>query len=133
MDWVEGWSPLINPAGPDCGLRIRAVMMVAATPPMIIATICWSLKGFFIARLPLTRAHGTPHHGDALGAGKLHESLCRRTPEHCAVGGALDDKGAGAGAVRRRVGYCDPLHGLGDREVGRDVAARPDSNRASDR
>src|ERR1700704_4405552 len=100
IDWVEGESPLIHPAGPDCGLRIQAVMIVAATPPMIIATICWSLKRFFIVRLPLTRAHGTPHHGDALGAGKLCESPCRGTPADCAVGSAFGEKGPGAGAVR---------------------------------
>ena len=42
----------LQPAGPDCGFMIQAVMMVAATPPMMMARICWSLKKFFIAIAP---------------------------------------------------------------------------------
>ena len=38
--WVEGDSPLIIPAGPDCGLKIQAVITAAATPPMINAMVC---------------------------------------------------------------------------------------------
>src|SRR5450756_2209479 len=106
MDWVEGESPLIHPAGPDCGLSIQAVMIVAATPPMMIARICWSLKRFFIAfGASLARTHGTPHHRNALRARKLGHDPGRRQPEDGAAGGAFDHKGAGAGAVGRRIGH----------------------------
>src|SRR5258708_3175108 len=124
MAWVEGESPLIHPAGPDCGLKIHAVTMVAATPPTIIAMICWSLKRFFIASVaPLAGVHGAPHDGNALSAGKLHQHPGRRQTEDGAGGIALDDKGAGARAIRRRVAHCDPLRGLlgekGNGRVGR--------------
>ena len=46
---VDAESPLIQPAGPDCGFMIQAVTMVATMPPTMIAQICWSLNRFFIA------------------------------------------------------------------------------------
>src|SRR5260370_12877202 len=132
MVWVDGESHLLHPAGTDCGLSIHVVMMVAATPPMMIATICWSLKRFFIGWMPpLTGVHGAPHDGNALSAGKLHQHPGRRQTEDGAGGIALDDKGAGARAIRRRVGHCDPLHALGNREAGRDVAAGPHATTAA--
>ena len=74
--WVEGESPLINPAGPDCGLKIQAVITAAATPPMINATVCWSLNGFFISiAVRLTWVHGAPHDGNGLGGGKIDHDL----------------------------------------------------------
>src|SRR5579863_716035 len=84
--WVVGASPLIQPAGPDCGLRIQAVIMVAATPPMMMARICWSLNRFFIGLARIDRA---PHHGDALRARKLDQHPRRRQAEDGAGGVAL--------------------------------------------
>src|ERR1700676_122516 len=133
-DWVDGESPLINPAGPDCGLRIQAVMIVAATPPMMIATICWSLNRFFIgSRARLARARSMPNDGDTLSTWKFDQGFGRCQAEDRAGGSAFDDKAAGTGAVRRRVGYRDPLHCVGDVEVGRDVTAGADANGAADR
>src|ERR1700722_4247206 len=132
-DCVEGASPLIHPAGPDCGLKIQAVMMETAKPPIIIGRICWSLKKFFISTVVrLAGPHGMPPHGNVLWAGKFYQRLGRVETEDGAGGIAFDDKGAGARAVGRRVGYRDSLDALGYREIGRDVAARPDSNCAAE-
>ena len=77
--------------------EIQAVMIVAATPPTIIARICWSLKKFFIAiAIRLAGTHGTPRHGNALSTGKVYQDLCRRDTEDCAGGGAFDRVGPGA-------------------------------------
>src|ERR1700731_5199583 len=132
-DWVEGASPLNQLAGPDCRLKIQPVTSVAPTPPTIMARICWSLNGFFIAPGPrLAGVRGAPHHGDALCARQLDQDLGRRQTEDGAGGIAFDDIGAGAGAVRRRIRHRDPLHAFGDREIGRDIAACADAKSAAD-
>ena len=37
---AAGGSPLIHPAGPDCGFMTQAVMIAAATLPTMMASIC---------------------------------------------------------------------------------------------
>src|ERR1700751_2091228 len=122
--WTEVGSPLIQPAGPDCGFMIQAVMTAAAMLPMMIARICWSLKKFFMAGPPLAWAHGAPHNGDALCGRQVLKHLGRCQSENCASGVAFDHQRAGAGAIGCGVGQRDPLQALGDGEIGRDVAAR---------
>src|ERR1700730_14136296 len=104
MAWVEGERPLIHPAGPDCGFIIQAVIIVAATPPMMMARICWSLKRFFIRVAPrLAGVRGAPDHGNALGVRQVQKHFCRGQAEDCAGGIAFDNVSADAGAVGRRV------------------------------
>src|SRR3984893_4110349 len=133
MAWVEGERPLIHPAGPDCGFMIQAVMIVAATPPMMMARICWSLKRFFIGVAPrLAGVLGAPNHRNALGVRQVEEHLCWGQAEDRTGGIAFDDVGAGAGAVRCGVGHGDALHAFAHCEIRRDVTAGADPECAAD-
>src|ERR1700752_490309 len=95
--WTASGRPLIHPAGPFSGFMIHAVMMVAATPPMMMARTCWSLKRFFIAMVPQrARAHCAPDDLNALGLWQVVQCLCRVQAKDCAGRVAFDDKGAAA-------------------------------------
>jgi hypothetical protein len=100
--------------------------MVAATPPMMIARICWSLNQVFHRRGSASTGsrHATPR--ECFGSREVLSASWSGEAEDGAGGIAFDDKGAGAGAVGRGIGHRDPLHALGYREIGRDIAARPD-------
>src|SRR5579871_338507 len=122
--WTGSGRPLIHPAGPFSGFMIQAVMIVAATPPTMMARICWSLKRFFIAILPrLAWAHRAPHDLNALRLRQTAQRLCRVQAKDRASGVALDDERAAALAIGRRVGHRDALDPVGDGKIGRDVAA----------
>src|ERR1700683_3830861 len=102
-------------------------MMVAATPPIIIARTCWSFNQFLIARARLSaRFVRAPNHRDALRAGQAQQHLRWREPEDGAARVAFDDVGPGAGLIRRGIGHCDPLRAFGYTEIGRDIIARAD-------
>src|ERR1700685_84821 len=103
---MDKGSPLMKPVN---RFKSQPMTTMAAMPPaMTMAGIC--LNRFFIARLCLARSHRAPHHRDALRAGKLAQGLRRRQPKQGTLGVALDNKGAGAGAVRRGEGHRKPLH-----------------------
>src|SRR5580704_1680120 len=112
---------------------IHAVMMVAATPPTMMARTCWSLKRFFIAMVPrLAWAHCAPDDLNALGLRQAVQCRCRVQAKDCAGRVAFDDNGAAALAVARRVGHRDPLNSIGDGEIGGDVAGGSDPEITAD-
>src|SRR5215813_2220887 len=126
--WTGSGRPLIQPAGPFSGFMIHAVMMVAATPPTIMARTCWSLKRFFIATVPrLAWAHRAPYDRNVLRIRQTGQGLCWVEAKDRPGRVALDHKGAAALAVGSRVGHCDALGAIGDGKIRRDVAAGPDA------
>src|SRR5262249_30391277 len=116
--WTGSGRPLIHPAGPFSGFMIHAVMMVAATPPTIMASTCWSLKRFFIVIVPrLAWAHRAPYDRNVLGLRQVAQGLCRVEAKGRPGRVALDHESAATLAVGGRVGHRDALGPIDDGEI----------------